>query len=213
MSQPAPKPKPMLRGVLHALTALAALPATVMLVSRARSGTSAVMAFAYGLSLILVFGVSALYHTPMWSLTARRRMRRLDHAMIYLLIAGSYAPFAATLDPFPRGLVFTITIGGAVLGLVKAHAWEHAPRLLTTGFYLVIGWCIAPFLPQLYERIGAEPLYLLLLGGVLYSAGAAVYWSRFPNPWPRVFGYHEVNHLLGVSGAVVHYIAIWKLLT
>ena len=101
MSEPAPKPKPKLRGILHALAALAALPATVMLVSRARSGTATVMAFTYGLSLILVFGISALYHTPMWSLAARRRMRRLDHSTIYLLIAGSYAPFAATLDPIP----------------------------------------------------------------------------------------------------------------
>jgi hemolysin III len=140
-------------------------------------------------------------------------MRRLDHSTIYLLIAGSYAPFAATLNPVPRAIVFTITIAGAVIGLLKAHAWEHAPRLLTTGFYVVIGWCIAPFLPQLYERIGAQPLYLLLIGGILYSAGAAVYGTRFPNPWPRVFGYHEVNHLLGVSGAVMHYIAIWMLLT
>lgn len=213
MSEPAPKPKPKLRGVLHALAAIAALPATVILVSRARSSGSAAMAVMYGLSLVLVFGVSGLYHTPMWSLAARRRLRRVDHSTIYLLIAGSYAPFAATLDPVPRAVVFSITIGGAVVGLVKAHAWEHAPRLLTTGFYVVIGWCIAPFLPQLYERIGAEPLLLLLIGGILYSAGAAVYWSRFPNPWPRVFGYHEVNHLLGVSGAVMHYVAIWKLLT
>jgi hemolysin III len=203
----------MLRGMLHALAALAALPATAMLVSRARSGSATVMALTYGLSLVLVFGVSGLYHTPMWSLAARRRMRRLDHSTIYLLIAGSYAPFAATLDPLPRGVVFSITICGAVVGLFKAHAWEHAPRLLTTGFYVVIGWCIAPFLPQLYERIGAQPLALLLLGGILYSAGAAVYGTRFPNPWPRVFGYHEVNHLLGVSGAVMHYIAIWMLLT
>lgn len=213
MSEPAVKPKPMLRGMLHALAALAALPATVVLVSHARPGTPTVMAVAYGLSLILVFGVSGLYHTPMWSLAARRRIRRVDHSTIYLLIAGSYAPFAAALDPLPRGIVFTITIGGAVIGLVKAHAWEHAPRLLTTGFYVVIGWCIAPFLPQLYERIGATPLLLLLAGGIFYSAGAAVYGTRFPNPWPRVFGYHEVNHLLGVSGAVMHYVAIWMLLT
>lgn len=213
MSEPAPKPKPKLRGMLHALAAIAALPATVILVSRARSSGSAAMALMYGLSLVLVFGVSGLYHTPMWSLAARRRLRRVDHSTIYLLIAGSYVPFAATLDPVPRAIVFSITIGGGLLGLVKAHAWEHAPRLLTTGFYVVIGWCIAPFLPQLYERIGAEPLLLLLVGGIFYSAGAAVYWSRFPNPWPRVFGYHEVNHLLGVSGAVMHYVAIWKLLT
>jgi hemolysin III len=212
VAEPIAKPKPLLRGVLHALAALLAIPATVLLVRHARPGTSTLMAVAYGISLILVFGVSGLYHTPMWSLTARRWMRRLDHSMIYVLIAGSYAPFAAQLDPLPRGIVFSISIGGAIIGLVKAHAWERAPRILTTGFYLLIGWCILPFMPQLHARIEATPFYLLIVGGVLYSAGAAVYGSRFPNPWPRIFGYHEVNHVIGLAGAVAHYIAIWQLL-
>ena len=208
-----PKPKPKLRGVLHATAALVALPATAMLAFRARSGLSTTIAVAYGVALILVFGTSALYHTPMWPLAVRRRMRRLDHSMIYLLIAGSYAPFAYHLDPIPRAIVFSISIGGGLLGFIKAHAWEKAPRLLTTGFYVVIGWCITPFLPQLYARIGAWPIYLLLAGGLFYTTGAAIYWLRRPNPWPHTFGYHEVNHLIGVFGAVAHYVAIWTLLT
>jgi hemolysin III len=213
VSESPAKPKPLLRGVLHAVAALAAIPATILLILHARPGLPTAMACAYGVALILVLGVSGLYHTPMWSLTARRRMRRLDHSMIYLLILGSYAPFASALDPVPRAVVFSITSGGALIGFVKAHAWERAPRLLTTGFYVALGWCILPFISQLYARIGAQPMWLLLVGGLLYSAGALIYWSRFPNPWPRVFGYHEVNHLVGVSGAVVHYVAIWKLLT
>jgi hemolysin III len=203
----------MLRGVLHASAALAAIPATLLLVARARPGLPTTMACTYGVALILVFGVSGLYHMPMWSLAARRRMRRLDHSMIYLLILGSYAPFASTLDPVPRGVVFSITIGGAVIGFVKAHAWERAPRLLTTGFYVAIGWCILPFIKQLYERIGPVAMSLLLIGGVSYSVAAVIYSTRSPNPWPRVFGYHELNHLVGLTGAVVHYVAIWSLLT
>jgi hemolysin III len=207
------KPKPKLRGVLHAIVALAALPASAVLDLRARPGAPTTLALAYGVSLLLVFGTSGLYHLPMWPLATRRRMRRLDHSMIYVLIAGSYAPFVQHLDPLPRAVVLSISIGGGLLGFLKAHAWESAPRLLTTAFYVVIGWCIAPFLPQIYGRIGPTGIGLLLGGGLLYTAGALVYWTRRPNPWPRVFGYHEVNHLLGVIGAVAHYVAIWKLLT
>ncbi len=213
MLDKASKPKPRLRGVLHATAAFAAIPATAMIVLRARSGVCTTIAVAYGLALILVFGTSGLYHTPMWPLATRRRMRRLDHSMIYLLIAGSYAPFAYHLDPLPRAIVLSISIGGGFIGFIKAHAWERAPRFLTTGFYVLIGWCIAPFLPQLYARIGPLPIYLLLAGGLLYTTGAAIYWLRSPNPWPRTFGYHEVNHLVGIVGAVAHYVAIWGLLT
>jgi hemolysin III len=208
-----PKPKPKLRGALHATAACLALPATALLALHARPGLTTTIALAYGIALVLVFGTSALYHAPMWPLATRRRMRRLDHSMIYLLIAGSYAPFAYHLNPIPRIIVFSISIGGGLLGFIKAHAWERAPRLLTTGFYVLIGWCITPFLPQLYQRLGARPIGLLLAGGLFYTAGAVIYWLRRPNPWPHTFGYHEVNHSVGVLGTVVHYIAIWGLLT
>jgi hemolysin III len=211
--EPVEKPKPRLRGALHALVAIIAVPATVLLAVRARQGTPTRLALAYGAALILVFGTSGLYHMPLWPLATRRRMRRLDHSMIYLLIAGSYAPFALELDAIPRAIVLSIAIGGGLLGFIKAHAWERAPRVLTTGFYVLIGWCILPLLPQLYARIGLWRVGLLLLGGVLYTAGAVVYWLRRPNPWPRTFGYHEVNHAIGVIGAVAHYVAIWNLLT
>jgi hemolysin III len=205
--------KPKLRGVLHALVAGVAVPAGTLLALHARSGVPTTLAIAYAAALVLVFGTSGLYHMPLWPLAARRRLRRLDHSMIYLLIAGSYAPFAYHLDRLPRAIVLSITIGGALIGFVKAHAWEKAPRLLTTGFYVLIGWCIAPFLPQLSARIGGSWVCLLLAGGAFYTSGALVYWLRRPNPWPRTFGYHEVNHLLGLPGAVLHYIAIWHLLT
>jgi hemolysin III len=209
--QSARKPKPLARGVLHAMAALIAIPSVLLLAAHARPGAATTMAIFYGLSLVLVFGVSGLYHTPMWSLTARRRMRRLDHSMIYFLIAGSYVPFASVLTAVPRAIVMSISIGGGLIGLIKAHAWERAPRFLTTGFYVVIGWCIVPFFPQVYAyRVDAAQL--LLLGGICYSAGAVVYWLRVPNPWPRVFGYHEVNHLIGLGGAVAHYVAIWRIL-
>ncbi|MEY2936360.1 MAG: hypothetical protein RL033_7109 [Pseudomonadota bacterium] len=205
--------KPKLRGVLHAVAAAIAVPAGTVLAIHARAGVPTTLAIGYAIALVLVFGTSGLYHTPLWPLTMRRRLRRLDHSMIYLLIAGSYAPFAYHLNPAPRAFVLSLTLGGAVIGFVKAHAWEKAPRLLTTGFYVLLGWCIAPFLPQLAGRIGGGWVGLLLLGGAFYTGGAVIYWLRRPNPWPKTFGYHEVNHLVGLPGAIAHYIAIWHLLT
>lgn len=205
--------KPRLRGVLHVLAAVVSVPATALLVRSALPGVATQMALAYGVALFLVFGTSGLYHTPVWSLRARRRMRRLDHSMIYVMIAGSYVPFAYHLDALPRGVVMAVTLGGGLLGFIKAHAWERAPRLLTTGYYVLIGWCIVPFLPALHEEVGTRPVALLLLGGVCYTLGALIYWRRRPNPWPRTFGHHELNHLVGLGGAAAHYVAIWGLLT
>lgn len=171
------------------------------------------LALSYGLALILVLGTSGIYHTPNWSLAARRRLQRLDHSMIYVLIAASYAPFAHRLDEAARSVVLSISIGGGIIGWVKAHAWTRAPRVITSAIYLIIGWCMAPYFPELHARIGSAPMWLLLVGGLFYTGGALIYWLRLPNPWPRTFGYHEVNHLLGLVGATSHYIAIWTLLT
>ncbi|HTV17693.1 MAG TPA: hemolysin III family protein [Polyangiaceae bacterium] len=208
-----PEAKPQLRGVLHVGAALAAIPATAVLAVYARVGTATTLACIYGISLVLVLGTSGLFHTPNWSIAARRRMQRLDHSMIYVLIASSYAPFAFRLESLPRNVVLAISIGGGLLGWVKVHAWPRAPRHVTSAIYVLIGWCMAPYFPELYASIGLHSTCLLLIGGVFYTCGALIYWLRVPNPWPRTFGYHEVNHLFGLVGAVCHYIAIWSLLT
>jgi hemolysin III len=199
--------------VLHVGAAVAALPATAMLVSFARVGIPTTLALFYGVALILVLGTSGLFHTPNWSLAARRRLQRLDHSMIYVLIAGSYAPFAFRLQGVPRSVVLAISIGGGLMGWIKVHTWPRAPRLVTSFIYVLIGWCMAPFFPELYASIGLGSMCLLLIGGLFYTGGALIYWIRRPNPWPRTFGYHEVNHLLGLVGAACHYVAIWSLLT
>jgi len=177
--------------------------------------TAAAIGYVWGngIALILVLGTSGAYHTPSWSIAARRRLMRLDHSMIYVLIAGSYAPFAFHLESVPRTVVLSISIGGGLIGWIKVHAWPRAPRMITSAIYVVIGWCMAPYFPELYASIGPASMCLLLVGGIFYTGGAVIYWLRFPNPWPRTFGYHEVNHLLGLVGATCHYIAIWSLLT
>jgi hemolysin III len=208
-----PEIKPKLRGVLHVAAAIAAIPATILLVVNARVGFQTTLALIYGVALILVLGTSGAYHTPSWSMAARRRLQRLDHSMIYVLIAGSYAPFAFHLETVSCSVVLAVSIGGGVIGWIKVHAWPRAPRLITSALYVLIGWCMAPFFPELYARIGFGSMGLLLVGGIFYTGGALIYWLRLPNPWPRTFGYHEVNHLLGLVGATCHYVAIWSLLT
>jgi hemolysin III len=208
-----PEAKPKLRGVLHVGAAFLAIPATVLLVLYARAGITTMLASIYGLALILVLGTSGLFHTPNWSLAARRRMQRLDHSMIYVLIASSYAPFAYHLESVPRSVVLSVSIGGGLIGWIKVHTWPRAPRAVTSAIYVLIGWCMAPYFPELYARVGPGAMGLLLLGGLFYTGGALIYWIRLPNPWPRTFGYHEVNHLLGLVGACCHYVAIWSLLT
>jgi hemolysin III len=208
-----PEAKPKLRGVLHVGAALVAIPAAALLVLYARVGTFTTLALIYGVALILVLGTSGLFHTPNWSLTARRRLQRLDHSMIYVLIAGSYAPFAYQLESVPRRVVLSVSIVGGLIGWIKVHVWPRAPRLVTSAIYVLIGWCMAPYFPELYASIGPATTCLLLLGGLFYTGGALIYWLRLPNPWPRTFGYHEVNHLLGLVAATCHYIAIWSLLT
>lgn len=199
--------------MLHAAAALVAVPATTLLVVFARVGTNTILALIYGVALILVLGTSGLFHTPTWSKTAWLRLQRLDHSMIYVLIASSYAPFAYHLEELPRSVVLSISIGGGLIGWLKVHVWPRAPRHITSIVYVLIGWCMAPFFPELYARIGAGATSLLLIGGLFYTGGALIYWLRTPNPWPRTFGYHEVNHLLGLVGATCHFIAIWSLLT
>jgi hemolysin III len=205
--------KPKLRGLLHVGAALAAIPATLILVQHTRVGLPTTLASIYGIALVLVLGTSGLFHTPNWSIAARRRMQRLDQSMIYVLTASSYAPFASQLDAAPRRVVLSVAIVGGLLGWIKVHAWPRAPRLITSALYLLIGWCMAPYFPELCAKIGLERMGLLLVGGVFYTGGALIYWLRIPNPWPRTFGYHEVNHLCGLVGASCHYAAIWSLLT
>jgi hemolysin III len=153
-----------------------------------------------------LFGVSALYHRVTWTRPARRRMRRLDHAMIFLLIAGTYTPVGLlVLKGTLATVVLVVVWGGAVAGIVLELAWTKAPRWLGGTVYLSLGWVAVVAMPQLFARLGVAGALLLVAGGLVYSVGAAV---RRPDPVPAVFGYHEVFHLLVIAGVAVHFLAI-----
>lgn len=201
--------RPRLRGVADIYAAAAAVPAVIALVLSAREGAATLAALVYGASLVVLLVGSAIYHLPGWPLRTALRLRKLDHANIYLLIAGTSTPLALVIDA--PGLLTAMWLAAA-LGVVKTFAWPHAPRKLSAALYVLMGGLTLPAAPAL--RVAADEVFpLLALGGLLYAIGAMVYALRWPNPSPSVFGYHEVFHVFVFSAAFAHYVAIWALVT
>ena len=201
--------KPRLRGILHQYAFYTSLPALPVLLLASPTGRAAFAATVYGLSLVALFGVSALFHRVTWSAGARRWMGRLDHAMINVLIAGTFTPLgllvlSGTLATVSLALVW----GGALAGILLHVLWIDAPKWLSAVVYVVLGWSGTAALPELVSHVGWGPTALLALGGALYSAGAAVYTFRRPDPVPGVFGYHEVFHALVIAAALTHYAVV-----
>jgi hemolysin III len=208
-----PEVKPRLRGVLHQYAFFAAIVGGVALLLIAPTPRTRAAAALYALALAACFGASAAYHRIEWSARVRPWMRRLDHSMIFVLIAGTYTPFAAAV--FSRTLalvVLPIVWGGAVLGLVFKLVWLDAPRGLVALLYIALGWVGVAGVPQMLGRAGVGATILVALGGVLYTAGAVTYALKRPNPWPRVFGFHELFHAAVVAAAAVQYAAIAEVL-
>ena len=202
--------KPRLRGVSHQWAFFVALVAGAVLVVAAPSGRATLAAAIYAVSVIAMFGASALYHRIDWkSVSARRWMRRLDHSMIYLLIAGTYTPFALlVLDGgLARGILITVW-SGAALGIALKMLWPDTPKWLTAGVYVALGWVAVAAFPELAGELGVGGMALIAGGGVLYTAGAIVYALKRPDPAPAVFGYHEIFHVLVIGAALLQYVAV-----
>jgi hemolysin III len=201
---------PRLRGVLHQYAFFAAVIAGIVLVVLADGIRERLAVWVYAVALAAMFGASALYHRFPWrSAASRLRARRLDHAAIFVFIAGSYTPFV--LLAFGGALqlvVFTSVWAGAALGVVLELRWIHAPRWVSAVAYLVVGWIGVVALPQLFPTLGVAVAMLVIVGGGLYTVGALAYATTWPNPFPSTFGFHEVFHLLVVAAAVVQFVAL-----
>jgi hemolysin III len=200
-----PRTKPLLRGVSHEIAAGVALAGLVALVLLAPGPRARLGALVYGSSLVALFSVSALYHRPTWSPRARLWMRRLDHSAIFLLIAGTFTPICLLIGDERARTLLAVVWAGAGLGVLRALLWPEAPRLVATALYLLLGWAAVPLVPAMYRALGTGPLLLLAAGGMLYSVGAVIYATRSPDPFPRVFGYHEIFHALVVAAAGLHF--------
>ena len=206
---PPPKVKPRLRGVLHLGAFIVSLVSGPLLIATARGSSAKVAVSIYAASVTALFGVSALLHRRTWTPAARRRMRRLDHSMIFFLIAGTYTAAAGlVLSPTAALVVLLLVWIGGVVGVVVELFWLDAPKWAVATPYVVVGWVAVGALPQLTRALGGAGLALLIGGGAAYTLGALVYALRRPNPWPAVFGYHEVFHGLTIVAAVAHYLLI-----
>ena len=206
---PAGPIKPRLRGVSHAYAFFVSLACGVALIQAASDGRARLAALIYAVAVSALLGTSALYHTVTWRPRARRWMRRLDHSMIFVLIAATYTPVA--LLALKGGLANTILIvvwAGALGGVVFKLVWIDAPKWLLAAVYVALGFVSAAVFGELPAAIGWLGVAGLAAGGLLYTVGAVVYASGRPNPWPRVFGYHEVFHALVILAAALHYAVI-----
>jgi hemolysin III len=197
--------KPLLRGVSHQIAAFVAAPASLALVATARGPVARTCAATYGASLFTLFLVSTIFHRPTWSPGVRSWIGRLDNSAVFLFIAGTYTPICLLLGGREGHVLLAVAWTGAVLGIVLTLAWPNAPKPLMAGIYVLLGWVFAPALAGLEVAMGGEGVRFLVLGGVAYTTGALVYALRRPDPLPRVFGYHEIFHLLVIVGAVCHF--------
>ena len=168
----------------------------------------------YVFTTVLLFGVSAAYHLGAGSPRVNANLRKLDHANIYMFIAGSYTPFAAALPSATlRWTVLALVWGIALVGLIVRVAWTGAPRWLVTASYLALGWVAIFFLPAFYRDLGAATVGLLAIGGVLYSIGGVIYARKRPNPHPEWFGFHELFHAFTIAAYLVQYVAVAMVVT
>ena len=208
------EPRPLLRGYLHLAAAIAAVVGLIGLMMLAHTPRGYVGGATFALSLILLYSTSATYHTIRWGRRMHAFLKRLDHSMIFVVIAGSYTPFCLFAASTAWGIsILAIVWSIALAGIVLKVAWPSGPRWLGVSLYIAAGWVALVASTELLDWFALVPLLLLGVGGVLYTIGGVIYALRRPNPFPRVFGYHEVFHTFVIAGSVVHYsvVAGWLL--
>ena len=200
--------KPLFRGVAHRAAFIASLTLAPIMVVRAPGIVPRFVTALYCLSIVALFGVSALYHRVDWGPRGRSVMQRLDHATIFVAIAATYTPVAAfALSPWAARLVLSLVWGGALIGTWVRLLFTDAPTPVVALPYLVVGWCLLPVVADAWHHLGVAGFVLLLIGGLLYTSGAVVFAFRRPDPWPDTFGFHELFHLLTIAAAALHYVA------
>jgi hemolysin III len=201
--------KPKLRGWLHAAISPLAFFSFLVLLVLADSVLVRAGAAVFMFSAVLLFGVSAVYHTGRWSDRAKAIWKRFDHASIFILIAGSYTPFCLLLlTPTHAAIMLSLVWGGALLGVIFRIFWVGAPRWLYVPLYLFLCWAALLYVDEFFTKAPTAVMVLLVVGGGLYTIGALVYGFKWPNPSPKWFGFHEVFHSFTIAAFIVHYIGV-----
>ena len=201
--------KPLLRGWLHLVSFFLAVPVAVWLVVQAPTAIARVAAVVYGLGLVALFGVSGIYHRGRWGPRWKHRMQRLDHSTIYVMIAGSYTPICLlVLEGWLATALLVAVWIGAAAGAFLSWLPGRGSAVAAQTLYIALGWMAVVAGPQLAQRVDASTLLLLAVGGILFTVGAVTLATRWPDPSPRVLGYHEVWHVMVVAAVVCHLIAL-----
>jgi hemolysin III len=202
-----------MRGWLHTYAFFLSIASGVALCATAaatRGADAVVSCVIYSLTVCGLFGISALYHRRVWTPNGFKVMRRLDHSMIFMFIAGTYTPFCAfLLSPTKRAVILAVVWGGGLLGVGMKMITPHAPRWASTPLYVALGWVAVAVVPDVLHKGGVAVLVLMFVGGAFYTAGAVLYALRRPNPWPKTFGHHEFFHACTLLAAISHQIAIY----
>lgn len=200
--------KPMLRGWLHLGAAPLVLIAGMVLVVFAPTLEGRISSAVFTLTAVMLFGTSAVYHRGNWSPKAQAVLRRMDHANIFLIIAGTYTPLTVMLlDGRTRVVVLVVVWTGALLGLLSRILWLTAPRWVYVPIYVALGWVAIGFIGPFYQAGGAAVVALIIVGGLCYTVGAVIYGFKWPGKSARYFGFHEIFHALTIAGFTCHYIA------
>jgi len=206
------RPKPKLRGVSHGIGAVVAIPFVITLYGRVPEGPLQLGAGVYGLALFMLLAVSGFYHVPTWGAEIRARLRLVDRSMIFVFVAGTYTPLLLRLGEHVSWVVMPAVWTAAGVGIIITVFFGGLPRFVTAAPYVVMGWGAVAIMPQVLEQLGSNCFWLITAGGISYTVGAVIYARRSPDPAPRIFGYHEIFHLLVLIAAAAHYLAIWKVI-
>jgi hemolysin III len=201
--------KPVLRGWMHLVCFFLAIPAGVTIVALAQSPRGRVAALVYATGLVALFGVSGSYHRLNWSANGRRWMQKLDHGTIFVMIAGSYTPVCLlVLRGWVAWTMLAVAWTGAAIGFALAFTGGRVSRVVRGALYIALGWASVIAVPQMLTHMSPVELVLIAVGGVLFTVGSVFLFTNWPDPFPRVFGYHEVWHLLVVAAVACHFVAI-----
>jgi len=200
--------RPLLKGWSHVMAAIAAIVLCPILIALSPSGTRGAAAIYSG-CVIGLFAVSGAYHRIKWRPAAHQFMRRLDHSMIFVVIAATYTPIAWVALPQTEGrVILAIVWAGAIAGVLSYLLWPSSPRWLQVALYLIVGWVALTVIDEIWHAVGVAGFVLLLAGGLAHTIGAVVYARKRPDPWPKIFGFHEVFHLFVIAGIACHYVVV-----
>lgn len=205
--------KPLLRGYLHQEAFFIALGACALLIAKSTEKRTLIAALVYSIGLLLMLGISSIYHRIHWQPQTRALLKRLDHSAIFIQIAGTFTPVCMLALDKKQGHALLIFIWiFAIAGILQSIFWVKAPKYATALFYVAMGWMALPYISALAQTLGETKLALIIAGGIVFTIGSIFYATKRPKIYPHIFGYHELFHFFTIIGALLHFIVVYQLI-